>query len=314
MTNQLDQDYLKLLEKILRDGQPRQNRTQQQDKFLINQVIDHDMQLGFPLLTTKHVSFKNILTEFLWMVKGRADLKYLLDYNCFIWVGDAYKRYQETASTPRLSREEFIEQVKHNPAFSQTWGWLGYIYGPRYRYNTQSTTNPLKTTDLLAELLQQAKREPFSRRLFLNIWEPGDLSPHLPQTPAVLPPCHFGFHLIITPDPHDLTKPYKVNLIAKLRSTDVPLGLPYNLAFYGLMLSLIAQELTLIPGQLSMQIDDAHIYENQIAGVNAQLKRTPKLLPTLNFIPQPNLWDYKHEHFTLKDYNPHEKILIPLTN
>jgi thymidylate synthase len=133
--NNIEHDYLKLLKDILDNGVEKQDRTGTGTRSVFGRQIRHKMSEGFPLLTTKKMPFKTITTELLWFLRGDTNIKYLVDNNCHIWDGDAYKNYLKlTTDTEPLSQEEFINKIKQNEwGFAKTWGELGPIYGHGWR-------------------------------------------------------------------------------------------------------------------------------------------------------------------------------------
>jgi thymidylate synthase len=215
MSKNIEHQYLKLLKDILDNGVEKQDRTGTGTLSVFGRQIRHDMSLGFPLLTTKKMYWKGIVTELLWFLRGDTNIKYLVDNDCHIWDGDAYKNYKSKTEIMMghgfhgtlLSKEEFINRIKTDDEFAKNWGELGPIYGKQWRSwdvpkiltiergkieNSIGTEwgswerNPI---DQIANLIHDLKTNPDSRRLMVSTWNPADLDS------SVLPPCHYGFQV-----------------------------------------------------------------------------------------------------------------------
>ena len=369
--NRLDKDYCNLLQDILDNGHTKSDRTGTGTLSVFGRQIRHKMSDGFPILTTKKVSFKNVVTELLWFLKGRTDLRYLLEHNCHIWDGDCYKRYCNHKDTVGpLTMEQFIEEIKTNDVFASKWGDLGPIYGKQWRkWNTtqgialygdgisipyvlgwdikKDATFDSIQIDQIKEALEKLKTNPDDRGIIVSAWNVGELND------MILRPCHnfFQFYTrelslqergFIAGSNHyevslnikfftkvdedeqlhkqldDINIPRRaISLMWNQRSVDTPLGLPYNIASYGLLLSIFAKLLNMVPDELIGNLGDTHIYSNQIEGVKEQLARTSFELPTIDI--HPGILDYdfdKFEHgmLTLNNYQAHPAIKIPLSN
>lgn len=214
MNNTLDKQYQDLLQTILDFGCTKSDRTGTGTKSIFGYTIRHNMKNGFPLLTTKKMAFKTMVTELLWFLRGDTNIKYLVDNNCHIWDGDAYKRfYNETQKgldsmflknegpnkIVPFTQEEFINKIKTDDEFAKKWGELGPIYGKQWRrwegrewmHDNQSGIDFLGTvyTDQIANLISELKTNPDSRRLLVSAWNVGELDQ------MVLPPCHYGFQV-----------------------------------------------------------------------------------------------------------------------
>jgi thymidylate synthase len=306
--NKLDKQYTDLLQDILDNGVEKKDRTQTGTISLFGRQIRHKMSEGFPLLTTKKMPFKTIVTELLWFLRGDTNIKYLVDNGCNIWNGDAWKNYQllMIGNEPEkiLSMTEFINKIKTDDEFAKKWGELGPIYGKQWRNWETMDTNPkwknwglTKQIDQIANLINDLKTNPDSRRLMVNAWNIGELDQ------MVLPPCHYGFQVYTrelsydqrfeifilknerkfdwTPDKRitsdvldELNIPTRtISLMWNQRSCDFPLGIPFNIASYGLLLEIIAKEVNMVPDELIGNLGDCHIYLNQIEGCKEQIGR-----------------------------------------
>jgi thymidylate synthase len=317
--NKLDIDYQNLLADILANGVKKKDRTGTGTISVFGREIRHNMKDGFPLLTTKKMYFRGIATELIWFLRGDTNIKYLVENDCHIWDGDAYKRFFKEASDIKiayeegsvvgsqpeiefmfsdpdklkiLTKEEFIEKIKNDDKFANKWGSLGKIYGYQWRSWNEHT-------DQLLNLIKELKENPDSRRLLVSAWNVSDL-PH-----QVLPPCHYGFQLYT----EELTYKERIRLVIDSgidtgelnqmdienrnnwmdrksfpkrrlslkwfqRSVDTFLGLPFNIASYGLLLEIIAKEVNMIPNELIGSLGDAHIYTNHIEQAKEQIGRS----------------------------------------
>jgi len=215
--NQLDLDYQALLKDILENGVEKKDRTGTGTLSVFGRQIRHKFKDGkFPLLTTKKMYFKGIVTELLWFLRGDTNIKYLVDNGCHIWDGDCYANYQKKAYQEEynkisnngmfevdldwqpLSKEEFIERIKTDSEFAAKWGSLGSIYGAQWRAWNNYIGHEIapngfemwnEPIDQISELINQLKNNPDSRRMVVSAWAVHDL------LNMVLPPCHYGFQV-----------------------------------------------------------------------------------------------------------------------
>ena len=203
--NNLDKQYQELLQTILDFGVDKSDRTGTGTKSIFGYTIRHNMQEGFPLLTTKKMAVKTMMTELKWFLKGDTNIKYLVDNGCNIWNGDAYKNYVIKVNMQPgvpigdfLTQEEFIQQIKTNDEFAKKWGELGPIYGKQWRQwkqfipydiTSENCKVAVKVTDQIQNLINELKTNPDSRRLMVSAWNVGELDQ------MVLPPCHYGFQV-----------------------------------------------------------------------------------------------------------------------
>jgi thymidylate synthase len=315
--NKLDKQYQDLLQSILDYGVEKQDRTGTGTKSIFGYTIRHNMQDGFPVLTTKKMPWKTIVTELLWFLKGDTNIKYLVDNNCHIWDGDAYQAYikkynkgeyvgktkllenskKNRTLTEPFTIEEFIDKIKTDDEFAKKWGELGPIYGKQWRswvsdkdmdYGTETSV------DQIANLINDLKTNPDSRRLMVNAWNVGELDQ------MVLPPCHYGFQVYTreldlderidyfnkTRDPLSRSSDYHhvhmdslrvpkraISLMWNQRSVDTFLGLPFNIASYGLLLEIIAKAVNMVPDELIGNLGDVHLYSNHIEQAKEQIGR-----------------------------------------
>jgi len=323
--NTLDKQYQSLLQDILDNGVSKKDRTGTGTISVFGRQIRHKMSEGFPLLTTKKMPFKTITTELMWFLRGDTNIKFLVDNNCHIWDGDAYKRFTYYTDE-ETSMERFIELIKTDDEFAKKWGDLGPVYGKQWRSWEGLNSN----TDQIANLINDLKTNPDSRRLMVNAWNVGELDQ------MVLPPCHYGFQVytreLSEEERHQAsfsktgnTSPINsgfydqwgiptraISLMWNQRSCDVPLGIPMNIASYGLLLMMIADEVNMIPEELIGNLGDCHIYLNQMDGVKEQIGREPFELPTVHV--RDGIHCSSVNDVILENYQSHPKIYFPLSN
>jgi thymidylate synthase len=374
--NTLDKQYIDLLKTIKEFGVSKEDRTGTGTRSIFGYTIRHNMAEGFPLLTTKKMYFRGIVTEMLWFLQGRTDLRYLLEHNCHIWTGDAYRVYDKdfdrehppfSAPYPkRLTQKEFEEKIMTDDEFNKWYGDLGPIYGKQWRHWTVSINDELDPNrkipggyrysngeytetyiDQIANLINDLKTNPDSRRLMVSAWNPGELDQ------MTLPPCHYGFQVYTrelslrernlywygkngnTVFPEDnidnenldkLNVPKRaISLMWNQRSVDTFLGLPFNIASYGLLLEIIAKAVNMVPDQLIGQLGDVHIYNDHFEQVDKQIGREPYELPKLKHMKTEAFYKSLSEDvslvthldntdFEIENYQSHSTIKAPLSN
>jgi thymidylate synthase len=404
--NNLDSSYQNLLNNILENGTKKETRNGGTISVFGRQ-IRHKMSEGFPLLTTKKMHWNSVVTELLWFLRGDTNIKFLLDYDCHIWDGDAYKRYlgytimgvnngfdrieghldnclvehdgdYEHFTNPSFqygyrphTKEEFINKIKTDNGFAKKWGDLGPIYGAQWRswevgkgIETTLKTGDGQTIyeagslyiDQIQNLINNLKTNPDSRRLMVNSWNVGELDS------MVLPPCHYGFQVYtreLSEDermdlynksnwnkdifPSDISgwnrlfdayniPTRSISLMWNQRSVDTFLGLPFNIASYGLLLEIIAKEVNMVPDELIGNLGDVHLYSNHVEQAKEQIGREGFELPTVKITERnwymhekvkeylgektldEKLESYRPDCFELIGYEAHPKIKAPLSN
>jgi len=351
--NNLDKQYTDLLQDILENGVTKSDRTGTGTLSVFGRQIRHKMSEGFPLLTTKKMPFKTITTELLWFLRGDTNIKFLVDNGCHIWDGDAYKSYSDhfIGYEDVPNKELFIEQIKTDDEFAKKWGELGPIYGKQWRSwgNDEEYCNGSEYVwygahDQIVNLINDLKTNPDSRRLMVTAWNPAELDQ------MVLPPCHYGFQVytrelsleerrslvsqemfnriyngggpdtLSHPEINQFNVPTRsISLMWNQRSADTFLGLPFNIASYGLLLEILAKEVNMVPDKLIGNLGDTHLYSNHVEQAKEQVGREPFDLPTLNQFPtyegsRPSIESYVIGDFTLNDYQSHPSIKAPLSN
>jgi len=323
--NSLDKQYQALLQDILDNGVTKQDRTETGTLSVFGRQIRHKMSEGFPLLTTKKMPFRIIATELMWFLRGDTNIKYLVDNNCHIWDGDAYKNYiynpdykaenysdlissQAGQLVKCQTQEDFINKIKTDDEFAKKWGDLGPIYGAQWRRWVNHdlevpNRNGLRymekqTIDQIANSLNLLKTDPDSRRNKVSAWNVGEMDQ------MTLPPCHTDFQFytrelsleerreLVTQemfnqiynagDPSILSNseidqwnvPARaISLIWNQRSVDTFLGLPFNIASYGLLLEIIATAVNMVPDELIGNLGDTHLYLNHVDQATEQIGR-----------------------------------------
>jgi thymidylate synthase len=308
------------------------------------------MNEGFPLLTTKRVAWKTMVTELLWFLRGDTNIKFLVDNGCNIWNGDAYKAYEKwyenmSKSTPfevpkKFTPDELIKAISLDDWHAKQFGELGPIYGSQWRswkqWHVKNYVGGNTQIDQIANLINGLKTNPDSRRLMVNAWNVGELDQ------MVLPPCHYGFQVYTRELSQNerfelaLNGKYKVeheldfisgkipkraiSLMWNQRSVDTFLGLPFNIASYGLLLEIIAKEVNMVPDELIGNLGDTHLYLNHIEQAKEQISREPfelaKLNIKLHFKNEPSFTPeyWLVDDFELINYQSHPTIKAPLSN
>ena len=319
----LDEKYQDILLDILNNGVEKEDRTGTGTLSVFGKQFRHNMADGFPLLTTKKMAWKVMVTELLWFLRGDTNIKYLVDNDCHIWTGDALKNFEkhngELDPGPFTSKQAAFEAMMEDGEFAREWGDLGPIYGKQWRNWTEyyveklNGGNPIiveRTKDQIAVLIDQLKTNPDSRRLMVSAWNVADLDQ------MVLPPCHYGFQCYVREGKY-------LSLMWNQRSVDTFLGLPFNIASYGLLLEILAKEVGMIPDELIGNFGDVHLYSNHIEQAREQLTRVPFKLSTL--VINDEFWNpdtsflsqidhIQPDDFYIKKYESHARIKAPLSN
>lgn len=285
--------YLDLCRTILEQGTNKSDRTGTGTISRFGYQMRFDLNEGFPLLTTKKVYLRAIIHELLWFVKGDTNIKYLVDNDVRIWNEWPYKAYVNSSDYKGETIEEFIDKIKNDPEFAEEYGDLGPVYGRQWRNFGFDENSGF--VDQLANVIEQIKTNPDSRRLIVCSWNP------LLIDKMALPPCHTLFQFFVNDG--------KLSCMLYQRSADVFLGVPFNIASYALLTMMVAKICNLELGEFVHTLGDAHIYVNHLEQINKQLKRTPRSLPKMIIKGnQKNIEDFVFEDFELVDYNPHSGL------
>jgi len=351
--NSVDKQYFELLNHLLKNGVTKKDRTGTGTISVFDYTMRFNMSEGFPLLTSKKMFTKGVIHELIWFLRGDTNIKYLVDNDCHIWDGDAYKNYEKTVklsidkgtdegilkdSTDYniLSKEGFIDRIKNDDEFAKKWGELGPVYGKQWRkWNGPYDDGFGESIDQITNLINDLKTNPDSRRLMVSAWNVGDLEN------MVLPPCHYGFQCYTQEmnsferkmwwceslgksihyaedleeselDSMNVPK-RKLSLKWNQRSVDVFLGLPFNIASYGLLLHLISKEVNMAPNELIFSGGDVHLYTNHIEQAKEQLKRQTFNLSTLE-LTNTSLDDLKYEDVKILNYQSDKVLKAELSN
>ena len=363
--NNIDKKYQELLQDIIDNGVTKQDRTGTGTISVFGRQIRHKMSEGFPLLTTKKMAWKTMVTELLWFLRGDTNIKYLVDNDCHIWDGDAYKNYVNKIKLQNnwevtlrvmdintigqqelLSKEEFINKIKTDDEFAKKWGELGPVYGKQWRkWGDTIDLHPVGKgvkyfvdgIDQIANLINDLKTNPDSRRLMVSAWNVGEIDQ------MVLPPCHYGFQVYtrelsleerIVYFRDKISKNHEgwpgndkecleflnernaptraISLMWNQRSVDTFLGLPFNIASYGLLLTMIADEVNMVPDELIGNLGDTHLYLNHIEQAKEQIDREPYPLSKVSV--RDGIHCSSVNDIILENYQSHPTIKAPLSN
>ena len=269
--------YLSALKQIMDKGIDKPNRTGIDTRALFGVPMRFDLSKGFPAVTTKKLAFKAIKAELLWFLKGSSDVKELQKMGCHIWDDNAEADYWK----PKARFD----------------GDLGRVYGVQWRkWKSPYSDEPI---DQIAQAIEKIKTDPYNRRIIVSAWNPADLDK------MALPPCHMFFQFFVANG--------KLSVSMYQRSCDMFLGVPFNIASYSLLLSMVSQVVNLEPWEFVHILGDAHIYHNHFNQVKTQLARKPFSLPKLWLNPKiKNIDKFKMEDIKLIDYQHHEGIKAPM--
>lgn len=255
--------YLDLLQHVLDHGTPREDRTGTGTVGVFGYQMRFPLGKGFPLLTTKKLHLRSIIYELLWFLRGDTNIQYLHDHKVTIW-------------------DEWADEN----------GDLGPVYGSQWRSWPDGRGG---TIDQIANVVNEIKANPYSRRLMVTAWNPAEIQD------MALPPCHCLFQFYVSNG--------KLSCQLYQRSADIFLGVPFNIASYALLTMMMAQVCDLEPGDFVHTLGDAHIYQNHLDQVKLQLTRDPRPLPQMLINPEKkDIFGFDYEDFTLTNYDPHPHI------
>jgi thymidylate synthase len=304
--NNLDKQYKELLETIINYGVEKKDRTGTGTKSIFGYTIRHNMKDGFPALTTKKLAWKQVVSELLWFLTGQTNIAFLHKHNNHIWDGDYVKSGRDDGEL--------------GPIYGHQWrnwgGWKEVKFGDEKDENGYLKPTYIKHSgiDQIDDLVKNIKENPDSRRLMVSAWNVSDLDK------MVLPPCHYGFQIYTRPTTRDekIVNPGKyraISLMWNQRSVDTFLGLPFNIASYGLLLHILANECDMVADELIGNLGDVHLYSNHIEQAKEQLSRTPYDLPTLKTeVKIDGICCATPDDFVLEGYQHHPTIKAPLSN
>lgn len=309
-----EDQYLDIADTILTEGEPTDDRTGVGTlEWFGEPQMTIDLREEFPLLTTKKVFYKSVLSELTWMLQGRHDLKYLAERNNRIWDEWPFTSYLEDIGVdiPEQGSPEwdllmnvYKKTVLANDNFSQDYGDLGPVYGYQWRHWPGVDGEPIDQLGQVQEHLRTKERK-YGRRLIVSAWNVAQLEE------MALPACHafFQFNSSNKTDP-ETGKPY-LDMKMYQRSADWFLGVPFNMAQYALVLSAMAQTTDHTPRKFIHTFGSAHIYKNHIPQVTEQLSRRGELFAPARLEINPDIQDigdFEPDDFTITGYQSHPPI------
>ena len=301
--------YLDLLRDIKENGETKSDRTGTGTKSVFGRQVRYDLSEGFPAVTTKKLYFNSVVHELIWFLKGSSNIEYLAKNNVHIWDEWPYKAYlqKNNQEVPASSSEEwregmkrFIGRVATNQTFAEEWGDMGPIYGVQWRKWKDQYGG---TLDQVKDAVETIKTNPDSRRNIVSAWRPDEINDIVQS--GGLPPCHTMYQFNVSGE--------RLDLQLYQRSADTFLGVPFNIASYALLLSMVAQVTDKRPGEFIHTFGDTHIYLNHMNQVDEQLSRKPLKLPKLWLNPDiRNIDDFEFSDIKLLDYESHPPIKAPI--
>jgi thymidylate synthase len=305
--------YEDLLRRIMDEGDDRGDRTGTGARTIFGMQMRYDLSQGFPLLTTKSVPFRLVISELLWFLSGDTNIRALLKNNNHIWDEWPFKHWlletgQISANDARDSakinaltelKKEFTDKILADEDFAKKWGELGPVYGYQWR---KWRTPDGRVIDQIAGALEQIKQKKNDRRMIVSAWNPADIEE---MAISGLPPCHCLFQF-------DVSSGGRLSCQLYQRSCDMFLGVPFNIASYAALTFMIAQQANLDVGDFVWTGGNCHIYSNHFEQVREQLSREPRPYPTLKLHKAPDLFSYKVDDFVVENYDPHPPIKAPI--
>ncbi len=295
--------YLDLLDKIMRDGVVKGDRTGTGTRSIFGHQMRFDLEDGFPLLTTKRVFLKGVIRELLWFLAGDTNIKYLVDNGVHIWDNDAYRYYNELCvrhGVLPVTEQDFLAAAQAgtlSPIEGYTFGDLNHVYGYQWRSWPRPDGSGI---DQIRQVIDTIKRNPDSRRMIVSAWNVAEVDD------MALPPCHVLFQFYVAEG--------RLSCQLYQRSADTFLGVPFNIASYALLTMMIARECGLRAGEFVHTLGDAHLYLNHLEQAREQLSRTPRTLPRMRLNPDvKSVFDFRYDDFTLEGYDPWPAIKAPMS-
>lgn len=282
----IDQVYKQVIEKVLREGKKKINRTATDAISVSGCMIDYDMANGFPLLTTKKMAWMTLRVELEGFIKGVTDKSWFQERGCKIW-----NEWCTPAKVPYGHDEATYTAMAEEQDLGPIYGFQWRNFNGQYEFGAEKFTGGI---DQLAHAIKTLKTNPDSRRILVNAWNPQQLDQ------MALVPCHYSYQLLCNDGVLDL--------LWNQRSCDMFLGIPFNIASYALLLELVAKECGMKAGKLIGFLGDAHIYVNHQAQLDEQMKREPYAPPTLKLEGYNSIFDWEWQHATLDGYECHPAI------
>lgn len=255
--------YLDLMRHVRETGAVKSDRTGTGTLSVFGHQMRFDLSEGFPLVTTKKLHLRSIIHELLWFLSGDSNIAYLKENGVSIW-------------------DDWADEN----------GELGPVYGVQWR---SWPTPDGKSVDQIAQIMQQLRETPDSRRILLSAWNVAEIDN------MALPPCHCLFQFYVADG--------KLSCQLYQRSCDIFLGVPFNIASYALLTHMLAQQADLAVGDFVWTGGDCHLYSNHLEQADEQLSRTPLPLPRLSIKRRPDsIFDYRYEDFEILNYQSHPHI------
>jgi thymidylate synthase len=286
------QQYHDLVKRVLSEGVQKGDRTGTGTLSVFGHQMRFNLQEGFPLLTTKKVHIKSILHELLWFLQGSTNIEYLAQNKVRIWDDWPYAAYSKSEDFQGEDIRAFAERVATDKDFAAQWGELGPVYG--YQWRSWPSPNG-GHVDQIAQIIDQIKNNPNSRRIIVNAWNVGFVDQ------MALPPCHAFFQFYVADG--------KLSCQLYQRSADIFLGVPFNIASYAFLVHMVAQVCELEVGDFVHTLGDAHIYNNHIEQLELQLSRDFRALPQLKLNPEiKDIFGFSYDDFEIVGYDPHPHI------
>ncbi|OIM79075.1 thymidylate synthase [Oenococcus oeni] len=313
-----EEQYLNLARRILETGASKMDRTKTGTHSIFGAQMRFDLSEGFPLLTSKKVAFGRIKSELLWFLRGDNNIRFLLQHHNHIWDEWPFKKWVESneykgpdmtdfglrtqkdpifAEQYKEQKKIFVDRILNDDEFSKKFGTIGDVYGKLWRH--WPNANDDGSVDQITRLINEIKVNPNSRRLILTAWDP-ETTPF-----ATLPSCHVMSQFYVVDG--------KISLQMYQRSADYFLGVPFNIASYSLLLSMVAAQTGLEVGEFIHTIGDAHIYNNHVDQIKEQLSKPTHKLPTLKLNPDvKSIFDYEMSDIKLENYIHEDVIKAPI--
>lgn len=305
--------YLEIINNIIQDGQWKDNRTGIRCKTTFCEIFRHNMADGFPLLTTRKVPWKSLRVELEGFIRGVTDKQWYQDRGCRYWDywanpvsvnAELHNAANNPQDYPGIQSEDLKNHIQKEekdlgPIYGYQWRQFGEHYGsldgPEHNaFYDLNGIKPNEGVDQLKRIIDTLQTNPDDRRMICSAWNPNQM--HL----MALPPCHLLWNIQHVNG--------TLNLVWFQRSCDLMLGVPSNIASYGLLLELICRHVGMIPGELVGILSDCHIYENHMDGAKEQLQRNPRELPRLSLPKRLDIFDWTYDQVQLDNYHPHPKI------
>ena len=312
--------YQEVLQHILDHAELKQDRTGVGTLSTFGYQMRFNLAEGFPILTTKRVPMRLVVSELLWFLQGNTNIKYLLEHNNHIWDEWAFERYVESDEYHGPDMEDFglraledksfneiyqtqlrqfQDKILSDESFANRWGELGPVYGKQWRaFEGINSEGQRSVTDQIQKVLDTLRTNPDSRRLIVSAWNPNQVDA------MALPPCHTLFQFYVSNG--------KLSCQLYQRSVDSFLGLPFNIASYALLTHLIAREVGLEVGEFVHTSGDLHLYTNHIDQAKLLLSRSERELPRLEIRSDRTLFELTPEDIELIGYQPHPTIKAPI--